>query len=76
MSYVFGAVRYCENKSFWRFLASETNNPVTDKETAAVQLRMLCGIKSRSELNTNQFARAAYIGLITRFNDFLRRERQ
>ncbi|WP_258090799.1 hypothetical protein [Serratia liquefaciens] len=76
MSYVIGAARYCSNPSFWRFLASETDTPVNDKEAAANQLRILCGIKSRSELSSNQFARTAYAGLITRFNEFLRRERQ
>ncbi|MNG72809.1 hypothetical protein D3C81_1568320 [compost metagenome] len=76
MSYVMGAVRHCSNPAFWRFLESETNQVVGDKYAAAQQLRILCGIQSRNELESNPYARTAYTGLITRFNDFLRRERQ
>lgn len=75
MSYVRGAAQFCANKAFWRFLESDSDHQVTNKDEAAVQLRLQCGIKSRRELETNKYAQAAYTALITRFNDFLRRER-
>ena len=75
MSYVRGAAQFCANKSFWRFLEHETGRAVSTKDDAAVQLRMECGIKSRSELDTNKPAASAYEALITRFNAFLLKER-
>ncbi|POZ13659.1 hypothetical protein C3Z09_22225 [Lelliottia aquatilis] len=70
--YVFGAVRWCQNANFCKFLADKLQRPVTDKESAAGGLRQLCGINSRAELATNERARTAYEALLNEFNQFMK----
>lgn len=71
-AYVSGSARHCQNKKFWNFLSSKTGSPVCDSTAAAESLRLICGIKSRRELGTNQRARTHYVSLIKDFNNFLK----
>lgn len=69
--YVLGAVRFCQNPNFFKFLESKLRWPVSDKESAADGLRQLCGITSRAELATNLRARDAYKVLIGEFSRYM-----
>lgn len=74
-SYVFGAVRFCQNPRFHQFLSGKLGAAVTNKESAAAGLRQLCGITSRGELATKPLARDAYKSLIDEFNRYMKRGR-
>ncbi len=46
----------CNDPNFRVWLAAEFHEPFLDAEAAAVFIRETCGISSRSELDTNNFA--------------------
>lgn len=70
--YVLGAVRFCQNPKFFKFLESKLSEPVADKSSAADGLRRLCGIGSRAELATNPRARDVYKSLICEFSQYMK----
>lgn len=71
-SYIQGAARHCHSKNFQLFLSAKTNADVTNPETAAAQLRDLCGIQSRRELGHNPRARSVYVSLLNEYSSFMR----
>jgi hypothetical protein len=49
----FQAVMRCKEPLFWRFLTTQTVQPVENETDAASVVRVLCGVESRSGLNTD-----------------------
>jgi hypothetical protein len=47
------AVMRCKEPLFWRFLTTQTVQPVENETDAASVVRVLCGVESRSGLNTD-----------------------
>jgi hypothetical protein len=47
------AVMRCKEPLFWRFLTTQTVQPVENETDAACVVRVLCGVESRSGLNTD-----------------------
>jgi hypothetical protein len=66
------AALICNNERFWRFLRSERGyKNVHDEQAAADALRLLCGIESRRELETNKVAASAFNHVVDAFNHFI-----
>jgi hypothetical protein len=61
------AVMRCKDPLFWRFLNTQTVQPVEDETDAAWVVRQLCGVESRSGLNTDPHAAALWRILDAKF---------
>jgi hypothetical protein len=61
------AVMRCKEPLFWRFLNTQTVQPVEDETDAAWVVRQLCGVESRSGLNTDPNAAALWRILDAKF---------
>lgn len=59
----------CRSPAFQRYLADTSNMVVEDEDGAAAALCILCGISSRSELNGNQQAIAAFKEIVRGFKN-------
>jgi hypothetical protein len=58
----------CEDRAFRRFLEEAVYwKPVDDAEKAAEVVRAKCGVTSRSHLDSNTMARAAWLDLDSRY---------
>jgi hypothetical protein len=66
------AVMRCKEPLFWRFLNTQTVQPVEDETDAAWVVRQLCGVESRSGLNTDPNAAALWRGLDAKFQAWKR----
>jgi hypothetical protein len=66
------AVMRCKELLFWRFLNTQTVQPVEDETDAAWVVRQLCGVESRSGLNTDPNAAALWRGLDAKFQAWKR----
>lgn len=47
------AAMRCNEPGFWTFLSQRSDHTIIDASAAASVVRMECGVKSRSELNSN-----------------------
>lgn len=56
---------------FREFLTFTTKRPVPDEKAAAAELRNVCEVMSRRELDTNIEAGRIYLYVIERFNHWL-----
>lgn len=65
-----GAAIFCHKPRFLRFLAVKSDRDVLDSAAAAEVVRLLCGVKSRRELNTNPDAAKKWFGLVCEFNQW------
>lgn len=50
------AVLRCKQEPFWMFLREQGQSQVRDEEAAATYVRLICGINTRSSLNTSNAA--------------------
>jgi hypothetical protein len=66
------AVMRCKEPLFWRFLNRLTVQPVEDETDAAWVVRKLCGVESRSGLNTDPNAATLWRGLDAKFQAWKR----
>jgi hypothetical protein len=66
------AVMRCKEPLFWRFLNTQTVQPVEDETDAAWVVRQLCGVESRSGLNTDSNAAALWRALDAKFQAWKR----
>lgn len=57
----------CQEPEFWRFLEFTAGTTVVGLETAATEVRRLCGVQSRKDLDTDPAAGGAWLELE---NDF------
>jgi hypothetical protein len=62
----------CEEPAFLTFLADERPDDLREVEDAADCVRMICGVVSRSELNTNQKARVIWHQLNDQYEAWLK----
>lgn len=60
----------CRNEQFWKYLVEHNEILEEDEDQATEWLRIELGIKSRSELKTNQEARAKLDTIHTGFNQW------
>jgi hypothetical protein len=63
----------CGEKAFWKFLddTPQVPNGVINADGAADELRSLCGIRSRAELDHNPEAAAKFNNLMAEYNAWL-----
>jgi hypothetical protein len=66
------AVMRCKEPLFWRFLNTQTVQPVEDETDAAWVVRQLCGVELRSGLNTDPNAAALWRALDAKFQAWKR----
>ncbi len=71
LGYKMGAAMLCQNPLFRDFLTKTTGRPVDDAEAAAKEVRLVCDVLSRRELDTNPEAGEKYRALVARFNEWL-----
>jgi hypothetical protein len=70
------AAMQCEKPEFWAFLREEFKYPyINHPDLAAVAVRTICGVKSRSELGTNHKARILWKHLDDQFHVWRAKER-
>lgn len=68
-------VMWCQDVAFWEFLSSCAPNlsPVSDAKGAASRVRLVCGVTSRKELDTNNEANKAWHRLIRQpYSEYLK----
>lgn len=70
-SYARGAGMLCRNPLLREYFTETTGRQVADAEAAAKELRLVCGVESRRELDSNLEAGRRYLDLVERFNDWL-----
>lgn len=58
----------CQKEEFWQFLREVRGYDCFDGDEAAVFVRLFCGVKSRSEIQTNSKARERWHLLLSAFN--------
>lgn len=66
----------CKEPTFWAFLREEYSEPVESDDSAAIVIRRLCGVLSRSDLNKpgNSHARLRWHGLDNSYQAWKARE--
>lgn len=69
--YTRGAAIYGRLPKFQRFLASKCGQSVECSQTAAVQVRALCGVSSRRELDSDPGAGRRWRALVQDFNRWM-----
>jgi hypothetical protein len=70
------AAMRCEKPEFWAFLREEYEYPyINHPDLAAIAVRTICQVKSRSELSTNHKARVLWKQLDDQFQAWLAKER-
>jgi hypothetical protein len=61
------AVMRCREPLFWKFLNTQTTQPVENETDAIWAVRVLCGVESRSGLNTDPKAASLWRTLDAQF---------
>jgi hypothetical protein len=65
----------CAEPTFRAFLSENYGCSANTEESAAIMVRDICGVESRSELSTNQYARVIWHQLDKGFQAWLMKER-
>lgn len=69
----------CNEKSFWRFLSEQYTAPlesVENAEAAAVLIRFVCGVTSRSQIDSDRSSRLAWRDLYSNYRAWLQAPEQ
>lgn len=70
-NYTKAAAMFGQNPTFRAFLAARSGRYVDTVEEAAKEIRLACGVMSRTALNTDQDARQRWESLVGEFNRYM-----